>query len=222
MWLNLMASIAYFGMYLFSGGAVHFVKMLKKDGVYKQFCDKFPSVRSAKDPTKFLRDTFLEGSSSIPFSSAMLELLLTLKMTVSGASYAEKLATAWACYVQRRLHAAGFRNEWVRIYAEVLEFYFIVGSLSLVHFGPRFPLLFGGVGPTEEDWSVRLHRYITDDIYRVNEEVEKETGHRFDSEEVEEHTVDIRDEVCLQAALCLHPDRPAASESFRRFEGDEF
>jgi hypothetical protein len=218
MWLNLMASAAHFGMYLFSGGPVHFVKMLKKDGVYDRFCEQFPTVRSVKDPARYLKDTFLEGSSSIPFSSAMLELLLTLQMIDSGASYAEKLATAWACYVQRRLHEEGFRKKWVRVYAEIPEFYFIVGSLSLVHFGPRFPLLFGGDQPEHEDWSVRIHRYITDDTYRVCEEVERETGQRYDCENVELHTVDIRDHDYLNAALCLHPDCPSVFESFRPFQ----
>lgn len=78
MWLNLMASTAHFGMYLFSGGPVHFVKMLEKDGVYKRFCDQFPTVLSVKDPARYLKDTFLEGSLFTPFNSAMLELLLTL------------------------------------------------------------------------------------------------------------------------------------------------
>jgi len=83
MWLNLMATSSYLGMYLYSAGAIHFVKMLEKDGVYATFCDQFDRVKSLRDPTKLLKDSFLEGSSSHPLSGVLQEpLLLTHRIQV--------------------------------------------------------------------------------------------------------------------------------------------
>ena len=76
MWLNLMAASAFLGMYLYSAGAIHFVKMLEYDGVYEKFCAQFDSVKSLRDPTKLLKDSFLKGSSSHPLSAVFHEPLL--------------------------------------------------------------------------------------------------------------------------------------------------
>ena len=118
------------------------------------------------------------------------------------------------------MREAGFTKTWVRAYAEVPEFWFVVASLALFHFGPRLPLLFGDAKPVKRAWGVRLHRYITDDIYRVHADHEAAGGARFESEEVEQHTVDIRDHNCLQAALCNHPDRHSERDSFRPFQDE--
>jgi hypothetical protein len=81
-------------------------------------------------------------------------------------------------------------------------------------------MLFGDDKPKEKAWGVRLHRYVTHDIYRVHPEFEEAGEPRFHNEHVELHTVDIRDHNCLQAALCNHPDRHFASSSFRQFSDD--
>jgi len=65
MWLNLMATTSYLGMFLYSAGAIHFVKMLEKNGIYDKFCDQFGRVKSLSDPKKLLKESFLEGAPPI-------------------------------------------------------------------------------------------------------------------------------------------------------------
>jgi hypothetical protein len=54
-----MATTAYLGMFLYSAGAIHFVKMLEKNGIYDKFCDQFGRVKSLSDPKKLLKESFL-------------------------------------------------------------------------------------------------------------------------------------------------------------------
>ncbi len=89
---------------------------------------------------------------------------------------------------------------------EVKENRFLVGSVSIVHFGARFPLLFEtkAKDTVEPDlWHMRLHRYISDPSVWLPASVLGKR--RFQDHEIELHTEDILDDNVLQAALSFMP-----------------
>ena len=183
-WFNVMDESLYFGIYLYSGGCIHFLKRLR-DEEYEIFCDQFEhSVYSVLQPGRLLNDTMLPDST-----------------------YSEKLATAWSLYASRRAFDAGFGTPWRRTYLEVKEFRYFVGSMANVHFGPRFPLLFREKAKQKVDphlWSMRLHRYTADTSFRLPDSVLGKRK-RFEDHNIEKHTEDLRMDEVLQAALSFMP-----------------
>jgi hypothetical protein len=181
--LNLMWTKAHIGVYLFSGGLVRALKILE-DTEYARFCAEFDSVPSPRGCGTLLVD-------DMP----------------AGMSRAEKLATAWSLYVRHRLEKKF--PLWERAYIELGEFDLFLGSMSVFHFGSRFPLLFGDAARAninEDIWHARLHLYVG------NSRVKDPSG-QLNFKDAREHdgTIDIRASPSLQAALQYKPE-PAGAE----------
>jgi len=105
-------------------------------------------------------------------------------------SECDKLAMAWATFVKDKL-GNDERYTWKRAYLELEEFDGIIAGLSVVHFGARYPLLFGADCESDripESTHVRLHSYV---------------GRRIDEsrDDPQATTVDLRRHPVYQSAL---------------------
>jgi hypothetical protein len=156
---------AYVGVFLHSGKCVYEIRQLEKEN-YTLFCEQFQSVPS-------------------PLGNGTL-----LKDVMPGDSEAEKLATAWTLWTQHKLFEKdpSYTRPWQRAYIKLDEFMIFVGSMSVVHFGARYPMRFGddALQPCKPNlWNLRLHLYIGD----------------FGEAEAQLDTLDIVSHPVFQAAL---------------------
>jgi hypothetical protein len=110
--LNMMKGKAYLGTYLKSGGCVFFLKALVRK--------EFKAFESAFEAFRLSDGRFL--------SAAM-----------DGKKLDQKLDMAWNLYAQEKLRDAGFASKWERAYIELDEFELALGSMSVYHFGARYP-----------------------------------------------------------------------------------
>lgn len=161
---------AYLGTYLRSGGCVHFLKELVRTE-YERFRVEFMSVR--------LPDGKL------------------LSQEMQGRDPAENLDMAWKLYAEEKLKGSGFADTWERAYIELDEFELALGSMSVYHFGARWPC-FSKDEPIPLDWwHLRLHIYCGCKEVRPSEAVTLQVESGSDAivnsvtEAVSDFTVDL-------------------------------
>ena len=96
-----------------------------------------------------------------------------LANTMNGHSYQESLDMAWGLYARKKLADKGFNRDWERVYIELDEFEGFLGSMSVFHFGARYPC-FSQKKPIPSDWwHLRLHLYIGNQQVRPQEVVDE-------------------------------------------------
>jgi hypothetical protein len=168
--LNMNRGKAYLGTYLRSGGCVHFLKELVRTE-YERFRVEFMSVR--------LPDGKL------------------LSQEMRGRDPAENLDVAWKLYAEEKLKGSGFADTWERAYIELDEFELALGSMSVYHFGARWPC-FSKDEPIPLDWwHLRLHIYCGCKEVRPSEAVTLQVESGSDAivnsvtEAVSDFTVDL-------------------------------
>jgi hypothetical protein len=99
-----------------------------------------------------------------------------------------KLRAAWRLYAVRKLSMQGIiEKPWKRAYVEMAEGVMAICSMSLLHFGTRFPLFFDNRPVPDNLWHLRLHMYIGS---KLRPRLEGE-GALLD--QVQDSTVDIND-----------------------------
>lgn len=99
-----------------------------------------------------------------------------------------KLRAAWRLYAVRKLSAQGYvEKQWKRAYVEMEEGVMAICSMSLLHFGTRFPLYFDNRPVPDNLWHLRLHMYVGS---KLRPRLEGE-GALLD--QVQDSTVDIHD-----------------------------
>jgi hypothetical protein len=168
--LNMNRGKAYLGTYLRSGGCIHFLKELVRTE-YERFRVEFMSVR--------LPDGKL------------------LSQEMRGRDPAENLDVAWKLYAEEKLKGSGFADTWERAYIELDEFELALGSMSVYHFGARWPC-FSKDEPIPLDWwHLRLHIYCGCKEVRPSEAVTLQVESGSDAivnsvtEAVSDFTVDL-------------------------------
>ena len=162
----------YHGVFLYSGSCMYEIRKLR-DTYYKLFCEQFQSVPSLRGDGRLLKDV------------------------MPGDYEAEKLATAWTLWTQFKLHEKGYARPWRRAYIKLDEFMIYVGSMSVVHFGARYPMRFGNdaLQPCDASlWNLRLHLYIGDFVVPGAAGVVRDAAAQLD-------TQDIVSDPVLQAGL---------------------
>jgi len=120
--------------------------------------------------------------------------------SMGRGTYEEKLDTAWGVYARKKLADMGFNQDWERAYLELDEFEMFLGSMSVFHFGSRYPC-FSRPEPIPLDWwHLRLHMYIGNKFLRADRIVdpEKESASKvrrlnFFDEPVALNTIDLLD-----------------------------
>jgi len=166
--LNVMKGKAYFGTYLKSGGCVFFLKAL----VRKEFKAFESAFKAARSPHGGL------------LSDAM-----------KGDNFEQKRDMAWNLYAQKKLGEAGFTDKWERAYIELDEFELVLGSMSVYHFGARYPCFFPPEAPISVDWwHLRLHLYCGNKQVKASESVTlsaEEIKGLVVEEKVAENTIDL-------------------------------
>ena len=107
---------------------------------------------------------------------------------VMPGSHAQlKLRAAWRLYAVRRLSQQGIDiRPWKRAYIEIAEGVTVISSMSVFHFGPRFPLYFDNRPVPDDLWHLRLHMYIGS---KLRPRLEGDSGALLD--EVQDATVDL-------------------------------
>lgn len=128
------------------------------------------------------------------FNSAISADGKLLADAMKGIRKEEKLDMAWNLYAQEKLTEAGFAGKWERAYIELDEFELVLGSMSVYHFGARYPC-FSPVESIPVDWwHLRLHLYCGNKQVLASESVtlaaEEIKGHVVE-EKVAEATVDL-------------------------------
>jgi hypothetical protein len=144
-----------------------------------------------------------------------------LEQTMKGRSYEEKLDMAWGVYARRELTKEGFDKEWERVYLELDEFEMFLGSMSVFHFGSRYPC-FSRDEPIPLDWwHLRLHMYVgnkllpADKILDTGKDTAKKVlNHVVVEEPVADNTIDLVNPPApwrgLSAALPFYTSRGIA------------
>jgi hypothetical protein len=182
-WVNCMAEgvdspqiDAYLGIYVNSAKCVSEVKRIAGEE-YKQFSEEFDKARSTKTPGRQLVDV------------------------MKGSSRDEKLWIAWSYYILQRLKSAGVNDLWTRKYVKASEFQAVVASLSLVHFGARFPMIFEGPPPDKFQnlYQIRMHSYLGRTWIRATSL--NASGAHFERDDIETKTLDICNDPILNPAL---------------------
>lgn len=115
----------------------------------------------------------------------------SLLKRIEWGSFSEKLSIVWSDFVQCQLRKQKIDQTWKRAYLEIDEFEGIIASLSTVHFGARFPMVFEGgpVGTHSAGIShLRMHSYIGREVATSDQAVEGTT-------------INLRSHPTLQAAL---------------------
>ncbi len=167
MLLNMMKGKAYFGTYLKSGGCIFFLKALVRKE-FKAFESAFKAARS-------------------PYGGLLSDAM-------NGDNFEQKLDMAWNLYAQKKLGEAGFTDKWERAYIELDEFELVLGSMSVYHFGARYPC-FSSVEPISVDWwHLRLHLYCGNKQVKAFEAVTlgaEEIKGLVVEEKVAENTIDL-------------------------------
>ncbi len=167
---------AYLGIYVNSAKCVSEIKRITGDE-YKQFSEEFDAARSTKTPGQLLVDV------------------------MKGTSRDEKQWVAWSYYILRRLKSAGFNDLWERKYVKASEFQAVVASLSLVHFGARFPMTFEGppLDKFQNLYQIRMHSYLGRTWIRTRSL--NESGAHYEKDDIETKTLDICNDPILNPAL---------------------
>jgi hypothetical protein len=171
--LNMMPGMAYLGIHLNSGGFINALENLVRQD-YEEFSGQF---REAKT---------VDGKD--------------LHGAMKGRSYQENLDTAWDLYAREKLALLGFTENFKRVYLELEEFEMFLGSMSVYHFGARYPC-FSGQEPIPLDWwHVRLHLYIGQRRVPVEKAVadsdeflKDSKGKAIVEDLVAQHTIDLFD-----------------------------
>ena len=148
--LNMTRGKAYLGTYLRSGGCISFLKQLVRTE-YERFCKGFVAARLPEDGE-----------------------LLSAKM--KGRDSSENLDMAWEVYAEERLKVAGFADTWERAYIELDEFELALGSMSVFHFGARWPCFSKDEQIPLDWWHLRLHIYCGCKEVRRSESIFSEDG----------------------------------------------
>ena len=163
---NLTPGLWYTGAVLNSAGFIHPLKKLAREE-FVPFRREFNEFPCPGDPSgRKLID-------AMPGSDARL-----------------KLRAAWRIYAVRRLSQLGIvERPWKRAYIEMAEGVTAICSMSLLHFGPRFPLYFDNRPVPDDLWHLRLHMYIGSKLRPC---LEGEEGALLDP--VQDSTVDIYDD----------------------------
>ena len=169
--LNLMPGMAYVGVHLNSGGCIADLKKLFKDR-YDEFAGQF--------------------------STAKTEDGVLLSKAMQGRTYQEKLDMAWDLYAREELEKLGHTETFERAYIELEEFEMFLGSMSVFHFGARYPCF-----PENEEipvdwWHARLHLYVGKRLVRVADAFEDSPAFRsanrykdVTDEPVAKNTIDL-------------------------------
>lgn len=131
--LNMMFGKAYIGVYLNSGGFINALKQLVKSD-YEDFKSQFAQAKTA------------DGR---PLSEAM-----------KGGSFENNLDMAWDWYAETKLKGSDFYEPFQRVYIELEEFEMFLGSMSVYHFGARYPCFVPLSKMPIDAWHLRLHMYI--------------------------------------------------------------
>ncbi len=164
----MMKGKAYLGTYLKSGGCVFFLKALVRK--------EFKAFESAFEAFRLSDGRFL--------SAAM-----------DGKKLDQKLDMAWNLYAQEKLRDAGFASKWERAYIELDEFELALGSMSVYHFGARYPCFFPPEAPISVDWwHLRLHLYCGNKQVKASESVTlsaEEIKGLVVEEKVAQNTIDL-------------------------------
>jgi hypothetical protein len=162
---------AYVGVHLNSGGCIHALKELIRTD-YGKFREQFMVAMTA------------DGR--------------LLSQEMKGRNAEENLDTAWRLYAREKLGDKGFTKKFERAYIELEEFEMLLGSMSVYHFGSRYPCFSGHVKIPWDWWHLRLHLYIgnrlvkRDEAIADDEEVKKAAKKKsvFD-EPVAKSTIDL-------------------------------
>jgi hypothetical protein len=97
--------------------------------------------------------------------------------SMGRGTYEEKLDTAWGVYARKKLADMGFNQDWERAYLELDEFEMFLGSMSVFHFGSRYPC-FSRPEPIPLDWwHLRLHMYVGNKFLRADRIVDPEKAY---------------------------------------------
>ena len=171
--LNLMRGKAYVGVYLNSGGYLNALKTLvKKD--FKEFERQFQEALTA------------DGQK--------------LHECMKGGTYQEKLDFAWDAYAETKLKDRGFTERFKRAYVELDEFEMFVGSMSVFHFGARYPCFVPLEKMPMGAWHLRWHLYVGNMQVPVTEAIEDDPeflrqceGKVVTDEPVEQNTINLLD-----------------------------
>ena len=134
---NLTRGKGYFGAILGSAGYIHPLKKLSREE-FAPFRREFKEYRCPGD---------LQGRKLID--------------VMPGTDTRLKLRAAWRIYAFRKLSQLGIvGGPWKRAYIEMAEGVMAICSMSLLHFGSRFPLYFDNRPVPDDLWHLRLHMYI--------------------------------------------------------------
>ena len=162
---NLTRGKGYFGAILNSAGSIHPLKKLAREE-FAPFRREFKEFPCPGDP---------DGRKLID--------------VMPGSNAQLKLRAAWRIYAARRLSQLGLvQRPWKRAYIEMAEGVTAVCSMSLLHFGTRFPLYFDNRPVPDDLWHLRLHMYIGS---KLRPRLDGEEGALLD--QVQDSTVDIYD-----------------------------
>jgi len=142
----MMQGKAYVGVYLNSGGCINALKKL---------------VRADHE------------AFEAQFKVAVTDDGQLLRTCMKGETYDENLAMAWDAYAETKLKELGFAESFKRVYIELDEFEMFVGSMSVFHFGARYPCLTPLEDMPPGAWHLRWHLYTGNMLVRVNEAFEE-------------------------------------------------
>lgn len=167
-----MQGMAYVGVHLNSGGCIADLKeLIKKD--YAEFERQFNEAKT------------VDGT---PLSEAM-----------QGRTRQENLDMAWDLYARAELEKKGHTEKFKRAYIELEEFEMFLGSMSVFHFGARYPCFPENEEIPDDWWHARLHFYVGNRLVRKDHAVaagepafEKENKHMsVTNEPVADNTIDL-------------------------------
>jgi hypothetical protein len=161
--INLTPGKGYIGAVLNSAGFIHPLKKLSREE-FAQFKREFSEFPCPGDE---------EGRKLIE--------------VMPGSDVGLKLRAAWRIYAVRKLSQQGVdvKRPWTRAYIEMAEGVMAICSMSLLHFGTRFPLFFDNRPVPDNLWHLRLHMYIGSKIRPRLE------GEGILQDQVQDATVDI-------------------------------
>ena len=166
-----MRGKAYVGVYLNSGGCINALKKLAE-----------------RDYEEFKRQ----------FADAVTEDGRKLCDAMKGGSYEKNLDMAWDEYAINKLSELGFAKKFERAYIELDEFEMLLGSMSVYHFGARYPCFVPPESINADSWHLRMHLYIGNMRVPVAEAVEdsvefkrRNAGNIVTDEPVAKNTIDL-------------------------------
>ena len=170
--LNLMPGMAYVGVHLNSGGCIaELKKLIKQD--YDEFARQF--------------DTAVTADGRL------------LSEAMQGGTREEKLDMAWDLYARKELEKRGHTEYFERAYIELEEFEMFLGSMSVFHFGARYPCFPENEEIPVDCWHARLHLYVGNKLVRKTDAVaagdaDFEKANRYNevtNEPVAKNTIDL-------------------------------